>query len=413
MKIFGITLILSVCVLSITTTAQQTQQTGNITYTLHKESNPTQDQKDAYAKITAALDSALSYYNKYTTLTKALNIYYNTNVTTADASFNGTIRFGSERSYMVVHTAMHEIAHTLGIGTTSEYRNLMQNGIFTGTKATAMLKEVTNNRDTVLKGDNQHFWPYGLNYASEVKSSQDLIDHCKIVDAMCKDMFQEELYRICRLRSKSTGSCMDVADGKLILGACDNQSSVVKLVRLNGESIFRLEFGNKVLDIPNESRSAGVAASVYNWNGGGHQRAIFEFKSAEGLNDVALIKMSHSNLYLRADKEKIIQDHSSTSDQSFYWELIGDQVANKPLSSRKINPENHFRISNDQMLISHQFPENKAVSARILDFHGRIVKEVKLSGNRNIFNINNMAKGVYIFDLNSEMMAFREKFIIK
>jgi len=65
------------------------------------------------------------------------------------------------------------------------------------------------------------------------------------------------------------------------------------------------------------------------------------------------------------------------------------------------------------MLISHQFPENKAVSARILDFHGRIVKEVKLSGNRNIFNINNMTKGVYIFDLNSEMMAFREKFIIK
>ena len=149
------------------------QLNGNLTYTQHRESNPNQDQLDAYTKIKTAMDSALGYYNRYTTLTKHLNVHYNTSVGTADANFNGTIRFGSNRSYMVVHTAMHETAHTLGIGTTNEYRSLITNDkVFTGPRATAKLREITNDPDTLLHGDQQHFWPYGLNYANEVKSNR-------------------------------------------------------------------------------------------------------------------------------------------------------------------------------------------------------------------------------------------------
>lgn len=90
---------------------------------------------------------------------------------------------------MVVITAMHEIAHTVGIGTSNLYKNLIVNGIYTGTAATLKLKEVTGDPDAVLHGDAQHFWPYGLNYASEVESANDLIIHCKIVDAMQRDFY--------------------------------------------------------------------------------------------------------------------------------------------------------------------------------------------------------------------------------
>ena len=45
-------------------------------------------------------------------------------------------------------------------------------------------KEVTGDQNAVVNGDNQYFWPYGLNYANEVKSSQDLINHCKIVESI-------------------------------------------------------------------------------------------------------------------------------------------------------------------------------------------------------------------------------------
>jgi hypothetical protein len=162
-------------------------KTRSITYTLAKASNPTQDQQDAYKKIQEAMDKAISYYNKYTTITKQLNVSYNPSISTADGNINGSIRFGSNRSYMNYITAMHEIAHTVGVGTSSKWGSLIKNGNYTGTNATKVLRDLTKNNSNVLHGDNQHFWPYGLNYTSEVKSEQDVINHCKIVNSMKSD----------------------------------------------------------------------------------------------------------------------------------------------------------------------------------------------------------------------------------
>jgi hypothetical protein len=172
----------------ITPTPTPGGTTGNITYTLVRASSPTQQQLDAYAKITAAMDTAVQYYNTYTTRCfKRITVYYEPSVPTADGNSNGTIRFGGT-SYMNHISAMHEIAHTLGVGTTSTWTNvLIRNGIYTGANATAQLRAITGNSSDEIHGDSQHFWPYGLNYTSEVSSNADLVNHCKIVDAMKND----------------------------------------------------------------------------------------------------------------------------------------------------------------------------------------------------------------------------------
>jgi hypothetical protein len=33
-----------------------------------------------------------------------------------------------------------------------------------------------------------HFWPYGLNYDSELKSEEDMIRHARLVEAIVKDL---------------------------------------------------------------------------------------------------------------------------------------------------------------------------------------------------------------------------------
>ncbi|NLD47820.1 MAG: hypothetical protein GX660_11590 [Clostridiaceae bacterium] len=162
-------------------------KTGNVTYTLVKSANPTSDELDAYQKIETAMNTAINYYNTYTTVTKQLTISYVPSVSTADGNINGSIRFGSNRSYMNHITAMHEIAHTLGVGTSGKWRELVVNGVYTGTNAKELLKQLTGDNNAVLKGDGTHFWPYGLNYTSEVKSDNDLVIHCKLVNAMKKD----------------------------------------------------------------------------------------------------------------------------------------------------------------------------------------------------------------------------------
>lgn len=171
----------------VTPTPTAPPKKGNVTYTLIKVSNPTSDQQDAYNRIQSAMDKAVEFYNQYTTISKSLTIYYEPSVSTADGNINGTIRFGSNRSYMNHITAMHEIAHTLGVGTSGKWSTLIVNGVYTGQNGTAAIRAVTGDNTAVIKGDRTHFWPYGLNYTSEVKSDQDLINHCIIVEAMKKD----------------------------------------------------------------------------------------------------------------------------------------------------------------------------------------------------------------------------------
>jgi hypothetical protein len=70
----------------------------------------------------------------------------------------------------------------------SQFDALVKDGIFTGQTATDTLRSITGNNQDQVHGDTQHFWPYGLNYTSEVKSVDDLLDHCKMVVAIRKDM---------------------------------------------------------------------------------------------------------------------------------------------------------------------------------------------------------------------------------
>lgn len=161
---------------------------GNITYTLARASNPTADQTDAYHRITAAMDLAVAEYNCYIGTTKALYITYDPGVPTADGNYNGSIRFGSNRGYMNQATAQHEIAHTLGVGTYSRWSSLISGGRWTGATALGQLRSLTGNSAAVLNADSQHFWPYGLNQASEATSADDYVFNAKIVAAMRTDM---------------------------------------------------------------------------------------------------------------------------------------------------------------------------------------------------------------------------------
>jgi hypothetical protein len=84
-------------------------------------------------------------------------------------------------------TAMHETSHVLGIGS-NEWDAMIENGIFTGPVATAELRDITGNPEDEVHGDDQHFWPYGLNYTSEVMGESDLLNHLRMVVAIREDL---------------------------------------------------------------------------------------------------------------------------------------------------------------------------------------------------------------------------------
>ena len=133
------------------------------------------------------MDTAVLYYDLYTTWTKTLYVSYNPGVPTAQASNSGYNDFGSNTAYMKKHTAMHEISHTLGVGQNASWWTLRVNNNWQGANANAALQAISGNPADSIHGDNAHFWPHGLNYKSEGTSPTDLMNHCLIMEGFKKD----------------------------------------------------------------------------------------------------------------------------------------------------------------------------------------------------------------------------------
>lgn len=157
---------------------------AELTYTISKSSSPTSDESDAYTKIAAAMDAAIARHKALSSkASKTLTVEYNTGVATADGSTNGNMRFGSDRAYMTERTALHEIAHTLGVGLTAGFdSNCADNNWPT---ALPLLKSFDGDSATITCGGT-HFWPYGLNYEDEM-SDTDADRHVQIINAMIDD----------------------------------------------------------------------------------------------------------------------------------------------------------------------------------------------------------------------------------
>ncbi|NEA65768.1 hypothetical protein [Streptomyces sp. SID12488] len=165
--------------------AGESAAAATITWSLVRASNPTTDQQSAYNLITTAMNAAVTRYNNLSDLGKTITVRYEPGVPTADGSLNGTIRFGSNRSYMTERTALHEIAHTIGVGTSSGWSSLGGSGTWTGAQATALVRQFDGSGAKLSTGGG-HFWPYGLNYENEWSGTA-ADRHVRIVAAMKND----------------------------------------------------------------------------------------------------------------------------------------------------------------------------------------------------------------------------------
>ncbi|RYZ90265.1 MAG: hypothetical protein EOP04_04455 [Proteobacteria bacterium] len=164
---------------------------GMIVYFLHGEAK-TQAEKDAHARIRKTMDKAVAYYNKYTNLYQSVDVYYDPGVPTAQAHPGnnggpGQISFGGQ---IEEHTGFHELAHTFGVGF---WGNVMRDGFFHGDKTNAVIRKISNDPNAVINGDGQHFWPYGLNFAGELKSEKDLIFNAKVTEAINRDIASQRV----------------------------------------------------------------------------------------------------------------------------------------------------------------------------------------------------------------------------
>jgi len=141
---------------------------------------------DARERIIYAMDGAVAQYNRYGTFNKHVIANWSPGTPTADANYEGWINFGSNPAHQNFRTALHEISHTLGVGTTWQWGANLSGGVWTGASGVAKIHEFDGPGGN-LSSDGTHFWPYGLNYDSE-GNTENYRRHVLMVGACRQDM---------------------------------------------------------------------------------------------------------------------------------------------------------------------------------------------------------------------------------
>ena len=111
-----------------------------------------------------------------------------------------------------------------------------------------------------------------------------------------------------RFYSMETGECLQANGNDIVLGDCSSSASLATIAESG--SAYRINFGNKVLEIPNETKEAGVAVGLWEWNGKAHQQlGLSKEKDYPGL--VVSMRFTHSGYYVLTDKGDVVQNTRS------------------------------------------------------------------------------------------------------
>lgn len=149
---------------------------------------------DARKRIDAAMKAAVGWWNNLTSIRGVnFNVGHNPGTPTADCSYGGYIRVGSNSSYQRTGTMLHEMAHGVGIGTHQPYwdgemRSNGDRGLWNGDRVKEVIRFWENNENANITGDNMHFWPYGINGAHEDNGS----DALYIIQSLIVQAFGED-----------------------------------------------------------------------------------------------------------------------------------------------------------------------------------------------------------------------------
>ena len=168
-------------------TEYKTLEQGNFTWSFNGTLDPNNEN---HQRIKEAFDKAVWYYSNYTSLQKHVTVNYSPGTPTADANFDGWINMGPNPSYQQTGTALHEMAHTVGVGTHWIWKFIIDDddSYYSPTRAEAVLSMMTNGAETKLNNGGIHFWPYGINGAHEDSGD----DFLYIMNALIVQGFKED-----------------------------------------------------------------------------------------------------------------------------------------------------------------------------------------------------------------------------
>lgn len=174
-----------------------------------------------------------------------------------------------------------------------------------------------------------------------------------------------------RFYSLEEGKCLEAADNDIRLGDCSSSASLATISESG--SAYRINFGEKVLEIPNETKEAGASVGLWEWNGKAHQLLGLSKKDEyQGL--VVDMRFVHSGYYVLTSNGDVEQnDIPSDHSKAALWRILkeGEEL---PTSLRDDKTEaTELWISYDQGSLYFDRRDAAEVEYTVLDINGVMV----------------------------------------
>lgn len=190
-----------------------------------------------------------------------------------------------------------------------------------------------------------------------------------------------------RFYSISEGKCLVADNNDIKLGDCESGSSYATLSESG--SAYRINFGEKVLEIPNESKAAGDAVGLWGWNGKAHQLLNLN-KLGEYSGWVVSMRFSHSGHYVQASNGDVIQDGFPEGDErTAHWRILkeGEEPTSTDLTNSRptcqiVCYDNHLEVLGEMGQIDR---------VTLIDVSGRVVRSTT-----SLADVGLPEKGVYV-----------------
>lgn len=190
-----------------------------------------------------------------------------------------------------------------------------------------------------------------------------------------------------RFYSISEGKCLVADNNDIKLGDCESSSSYATLSESG--SAYRINFGEKVLEIPNESKAAGDAVGLWGWNGKAHQLLNLN-KLGEYSGWVVSMRFSHSGHYVQASNGDVIQDGFPEGDErTAHWRILKE--GEEPTSTNLTNslPTCQIVCHDSHLEVLGEMGQIDRVT--LIDVSGRVVRSTA-----SLADVDLPEKGVYV-----------------
>jgi hypothetical protein len=169
---------------------------------------------------------------------------------------------------------------------------------------------------------------------------------------------------------------------------CKDTATFVKIFSVGDNPVtYYIQLGSRVIDIPNESTAAGIRAATYGYNGGAHQRYVFEGAPVNTPNAFYL-KNYKSGHYLQSVSNTVVQNPKQQND-SFIWQIqetfVDDtSAADTSVADTSKKDTSKTAIAARQIVHTQQL----RLPTRTFDLKGRAVRKQTLSRGRGTILFN-------------------------